>query len=41
MSTYVRIRVLDIRSDILLLNHHVKKGKLCLHDGTVTMDLDL
>jgi len=22
---------------VLLLNHHVKEGRLCLHDGTVTM----
>ena len=26
---------------VLLLNHHIKKGKSCLHDGTVTMDFDL
>ena len=22
---------------VLLLNHHVKEGRPCLHDGTVTM----
>jgi len=25
---------------VLLLNHHVNKGKPHLHDGTMTMDLD-
>ena len=39
-SVNFRVWVLDTHPDVLLLNHHVKKGKQCLHDGTVMIDLD-
>lgn len=31
---------LKIGTEVLLLNHHIKKVKLCLCDRTATMDLE-